>query len=146
MEEDAAGDPPAGGSGSNRGLDGRSGSKRGRSVLEAMEAGNVSDGGVDAMDSEVQNDRQPAQSYASKLKGSPSVSFPSSYDEDDADADKYVSDDDVYESDDEDGPRICLTRDEKQRIRRPWRKTLIVKLLGKTVSYTYLCNRVKFGL
>ncbi|EOY10263.1 Uncharacterized protein TCM_025636 [Theobroma cacao] len=41
------------------------------------------------------------------------------------------------------GPHIRLTKEEKRRIRRLWRNTLIVKLLGREISYTYLCNRVK---
>ncbi|XVF04451.1 hypothetical protein REPUB_Repub05bG0084100 [Reevesia pubescens] len=42
-----------------------------------------------------------------------------------------------------DGPCIMLTKDEKERIRRPWKNTLIVKLLGRSISYTYLSNKVK---
>ncbi|EOY32562.1 Uncharacterized protein TCM_040554 [Theobroma cacao] len=41
------------------------------------------------------------------------------------------------------GLYIQLNREEKKRIQGPWRNTLIVKLLGRGISYTYLCNRVK---
>lgn len=56
--------------------------------------------------------------------------------------DGYDSEDDVLDEE-IDGPCILLTKEEKRRIRRPWGKTLIIKLLGKTISYTYLCNRLK---
>jgi hypothetical protein len=36
-----------------------------------------------------------------------------------------------------------LTKEEKNRIRKPWRRTLIVKLLGRSIAYLSLCNRVK---
>ncbi|XVE96973.1 hypothetical protein REPUB_Repub02eG0270200 [Reevesia pubescens] len=36
-----------------------------------------------------------------------------------------------------------FSKDDKNRIGAPWRNTLIVKLLGKPISYSYLCNRVK---
>ncbi|EOY22292.1 Uncharacterized protein TCM_014510 [Theobroma cacao] len=55
----------------------------------------------------------------------------------------------VPKSDEEDtdrkigGPYIQFTREEKLRIWKPWKNTLIVKLLGRNISYTYLCTRVK---
>ncbi|XP_021298836.1 LOW QUALITY PROTEIN: uncharacterized protein LOC110427624 [Herrania umbratica] len=52
------------------------------------------------------------------------------------------SDDDMSEIANE-GPYIGLTKEEKRRIRQPWRNTLIVKLLGRDISYTYVSNRVK---
>lgn len=43
----------------------------------------------------------------------------------------------------EGGPSILLTKEDKQRIRSPWKFALIVKLLGRNIGYTYLCNRLK---
>ncbi|XVF06754.1 hypothetical protein REPUB_Repub06bG0077800 [Reevesia pubescens] len=54
----------------------------------------------------------------------------------------FLSDDDPLEEN-VDGPYINLSKKEKERIRKPWKKTLIVKLLGRPISYMYLCNRVK---
>ncbi|XVF07510.1 hypothetical protein REPUB_Repub06bG0145300 [Reevesia pubescens] len=54
----------------------------------------------------------------------------------------YDSEDDTTDEDLE-GPCILLSKEEKKRIRSPWRNTLIVKLLGRSIGYTYLCNRVK---
>ncbi|XVF38986.1 hypothetical protein REPUB_Repub20aG0150000 [Reevesia pubescens] len=54
----------------------------------------------------------------------------------------YDSDDDFMEDIIEE-PCILLSKAEKQRIRSLWRNTLIVKLLGRSIGYNYLCNRVK---
>ncbi|XP_021300450.1 uncharacterized protein LOC110428853, partial [Herrania umbratica] len=54
----------------------------------------------------------------------------------------YESEDDAMENK-VDGPYIWLTKEDKRRIRQPWKNTLIVKLLGRDISYTYLCNRVR---
>lgn len=57
----------------------------------------------------------------------------------------YVSDDDVIAQEDEkeDCPTIALTKAEKTRLRRPWHLTLIVKVMGRKVGYTYLFRRIK---
>lgn len=39
-------------------------------------------------------------------------------------------------------PVIPVTREEKERLRRPWHLTLIIKLLGKKVNYSYLQQRL----
>lgn len=45
----------------------------------------------------------------------------------------YVSDDDVIvqEEEEEDCLTIALTREEKARLRKPWRLTLVIKVMGK---------------
>ncbi|XP_019199070.1 PREDICTED: uncharacterized protein LOC109192823 [Ipomoea nil] len=58
---------------------------------------------------------------------------------------EIVSDDDEM---DEDGfvsehPIIRVTKEEKERLRRPWRRSLIIKILGRTVSYPYLLQRLR---
>ncbi|XP_019172106.1 PREDICTED: uncharacterized protein LOC109167539 [Ipomoea nil] len=40
-------------------------------------------------------------------------------------------------------PVIPITEEEKERIRRPWRKSLICKVLGRKVSYFYLLQRLQ---
>ncbi|XVF00260.1 hypothetical protein REPUB_Repub03eG0269800 [Reevesia pubescens] len=54
----------------------------------------------------------------------------------------YDSEDDTFDENHE-GPCILLSKEDKRRIRSPWKNTLIVKLLGRSISYMYLCNRVK---
>lgn len=43
---------------------------------------------------------------------------------------------------DKDCPVITLTKKEKARQRRPWRQSLIIKIMGKTVGYAYLLRRL----
>nr|GMD33042.1 uncharacterized protein LOC109175269 [Ipomoea batatas] len=40
-------------------------------------------------------------------------------------------------------PIIPVTKVEKERLRRPWRRSLIIRVLGRTVSYTYLLQRLQ---
>lgn len=40
---------------------------------------------------------------------------------------------------------IILTEEEKQRIYKPWTYSVIVKLLGKRISYEYLKNKLTYG-
>ncbi|XVF65824.1 hypothetical protein PTKIN_Ptkin09bG0281700 [Pterospermum kingtungense] len=57
----------------------------------------------------------------------------------------FVSDDDevLVDEDEEDCPTIGLTKREKERIRRPWRQTLIVKVMGRSVGFNFLLRRIK---
>ena len=61
------------------------------------------------------------------------------------DDESFISDDEEMceEEEDEDCPTIRLSKVEKARLRSPWRQTLIVKVLGRTVGYTYLLRRIK---
>lgn len=56
-----------------------------------------------------------------------------------------VSDEDTMEEDigDPNCPRIPVTKAEKERLRRPWRQSLILRVLGRKVSYSYLLQRLK---
>ncbi|XP_019150525.1 PREDICTED: uncharacterized protein LOC109147318 [Ipomoea nil] len=40
-------------------------------------------------------------------------------------------------------PVIRVSNEEKERLRRPWRRSLIVRLLGRTVNYPYLYQRLQ---
>lgn len=54
---------------------------------------------------------------------------------------KFYSDDESEleeDEEDEDCPNIRLSRVERQRIRKPWLKTLILKLLGRRVGFKIL--------
>lgn len=56
-----------------------------------------------------------------------------------------VSEEESMEEDKSDPncPIIPVTKEEKERLRRPWRKTLIVKVLGRKVNYHYLRQRLQ---
>lgn len=55
-----------------------------------------------------------------------------------------VSDDEDMDGDDDpECPEIRLTKEEKTKLREPWRRLLIVKVLGRRVGYTNLCKRLQ---
>ncbi|XP_019155204.1 PREDICTED: uncharacterized protein LOC109152077 [Ipomoea nil] len=47
------------------------------------------------------------------------------------------------EQDDPECPRIRLSKEDKIRIRRPWRRTLIIQLMGRAIGYNYLVRRLR---
>lgn len=53
------------------------------------------------------------------------------------------SDDDMPPENEDGSLRIYLTREEKARIRAPWRDALIVKPFGKPLEYNYLANKLQ---
>ncbi|XP_019173794.1 PREDICTED: uncharacterized protein LOC109169367 [Ipomoea nil] len=55
------------------------------------------------------------------------------------------SDDDTMEEDGRsfDYPVIKVTKEEKKRLRRPWRRSLILRVLGRTVGYSFLLQRLQ---
>ncbi|KAJ7975695.1 reverse transcriptase [Quillaja saponaria] len=44
--------------------------------------------------------------------------------------------------DSEDYPVIRLTKEEKFRLRTPWRKSMVIILLGKHIGYNFLCKKL----
>ncbi|XP_019195841.1 PREDICTED: uncharacterized protein LOC109189684 [Ipomoea nil] len=40
-------------------------------------------------------------------------------------------------------PVIQVTKEEKEWLRRPWRRSLIIRVLGRTVDYSYLLQRLQ---
>ena len=55
-----------------------------------------------------------------------------------------LDDEDFWEEDDEeDCPTIRVSKREKARLHRPWRQTLIIKLMGRLVGYSYLARSLK---
>ncbi|XVE95436.1 hypothetical protein REPUB_Repub02eG0097000 [Reevesia pubescens] len=85
---------------------------------------------------------KPEDSYRNRLMHTLVASNPELEEEEDSFDDGFFSDDDCY-IEEHGGPVIMLSKEDKQRIRMPWKSTLIVKLLGRSISYTYLCNRIK---
>ncbi|XP_019184262.1 PREDICTED: uncharacterized protein LOC109179151 [Ipomoea nil] len=58
--------------------------------------------------------------------------------------DEAVFDDDMEQDGvSYDYPVIRVTKEEKERFCRPWRRSLILHLLGRTVSYSYLLQRLQ---
>lgn len=45
--------------------------------------------------------------------------------------------------DDEEWFGIGMTREEKIKVRRPWRNSLIIKLISKSIGYHYLWRRIQ---
>lgn len=61
------------------------------------------------------------------------------------DEDEFYSDDDSEQEEDEEDencPNIRLSRDKRLRIRRPWLKTLILKVLGKRMGFKFLERQI----
>ncbi|XP_031111866.1 uncharacterized protein LOC116015840 [Ipomoea triloba] len=58
---------------------------------------------------------------------------------------EVCSDEEAMEEDkmDPNWPRIPVTKEEKERLRRPWRRSLILRVLGRKVSYSYLLHRLQ---
>lgn len=57
-----------------------------------------------------------------------------------------VSDDDVAPEeimDDEQSPIILLTKEEKQRMRQPWKNSLIIKMFDGKIGYMGLMRKLK---
>lgn len=48
----------------------------------------------------------------------------------------------IVEEDPIKGPNIIPSREEEKRLRRPWKKTLIIKLLGKKIGYGFLKRKI----
>lgn len=58
---------------------------------------------------------------------------------------EVVEDIETYEEVDNGVPRIKLPMNLLKKIRRPWKKCLIVRLLGITIGYNYFLSKVKNG-
>lgn len=56
--------------------------------------------------------------------------------------DAVSDDEDMSEEDDHECPVVKLSKEEKIQLRKPWRQSLIVKVLGRRVGYTYLVKRL----
>lgn len=61
----------------------------------------------------------------------------------DEDVDGDVSDDDVVDEGGETWFGIGMTMEEKIATRRPWRNSLIIKLVGRSIGYQYLLKRIQ---
>lgn len=63
------------------------------------------------------------------------------------DDDSEASDDDELpipeEEEESNFPTIVLTREEKARLRKPWKQAHIIKLLGRSIGYNSLSMRLK---
>ncbi|XVE88261.1 hypothetical protein DITRI_Ditri19aG0055600 [Diplodiscus trichospermus] len=47
------------------------------------------------------------------------------------------------DEEEEDCPTIRVAKAKKYRLRQPWRQTLIVKVMGRTIGYNSLLRRIK---
>lgn len=82
-----------------------------------------------------------ASSYRDKVKESISVDHSTQEDDDD---EGNTSDDDlVMEGDGVSWFGMRMTKTEKIEARRPWRNSLIIKLVGRSVGYQFLWKRIQ---
>ncbi|XP_031120215.1 uncharacterized protein LOC116023359 [Ipomoea triloba] len=60
-------------------------------------------------------------------------------------AEEIVPEDDTMDNGSfkSDFPIITVTKAEKERLRRPWRRSLIIRVLGRKVNYSYLQQRLQ---
>ena len=61
------------------------------------------------------------------------------------DLDDWLLDDEEDELEEDEDPcylKLWLLKEEKGRIRKPWRQTLIIKLLGRSIGYKTLFQRI----
>lgn len=56
---------------------------------------------------------------------------------------EVAKDDLIEEGDDESCFGIEMTREEKMETRRPWRNSVIIKLVGRSIKYHYLWRRIR---
>ena len=56
---------------------------------------------------------------------------------------KDDKDDDYSEEMEAECPSLRLTKYEKERIQRPWKQTLIIKLLGRSIGYNLLLKKIR---
>lgn len=83
-----------------------------------------------------------AGSYKDRLMNHVPQGIDDSMEEGEIPEEEYDSEDDIF-LEREGGPTILFSKEEKRGIRSPWRQALIIKLLGRNIGYTYLCNRLK---
>lgn len=81
--------------------------------------------------------QNPAANYKDTLRN------PRQFDLDGIPEEVESDNEDTTKEFDPECPRIVITKEEKARIRRPWRRTLIIKLLGKTIGYNLLLRRLE---
>ena len=67
------------------------------------------------------------------------------YDDGERDEDNITDDDGDSEGEEEDEscPNIVLSKEEKRRIRSPWKNAIIIKLLDKKMGYEVLMRRLR---
>lgn len=81
------------------------------------------------------------QSFRDTLLGWKTTGLQTEYEEEDG---NISEDEGVGEEEDEEGcPNIIVSTEEKIRLRKPWRHTLIVKVMGRQIGYNYLLRRIK---
>lgn len=81
----------------------------------------------------VQTTRERGTSYRDKLASVIPGAFEEAFRIDDYQDNE--TDDDIGPEEEDGIPRLLLTRKEKLQIRAPWRNSLIVKLVGRTLEF-----------
>lgn len=86
--------------------------------------------------------REPERSYRDTVMGD--TSHHQRAQEEEVDDEGNTSDDGVIEEGDKvSWFRMGMTKEEKIEARRPWRSSLIIKLIGRTIVYQYIWKRIQ---
>ncbi|CAL1360075.1 unnamed protein product [Linum trigynum] len=81
---------------------------------------------------------QPAVSYKASLSGETTVATKS------VAPWMFIGEQDLVSSSFQGEPELIVSDVLKSRLCSPWKKTLMVRLLGRKVSYTYLCSQLRW--
>ncbi|XVE96610.1 hypothetical protein REPUB_Repub02eG0237700 [Reevesia pubescens] len=141
MDENTSGEPPPAATSFSGSRAEKAGQKRIRLRMEDNDSPELGEAHA-AVTHIGEGSGVPVNSYKTILMNEAFQMETDQVEEDESDNCGFSSEDDSYDED-LDGPVVMLSKEDKSRIRKPWQNTLIVKLLGRQISYTYLCNRIK---
>lgn len=83
---------------------------------------------------------EPMKTYLEILVGKKMEMNAEGGETDERDSDENVP---SHEAEEEDCPTISIKKEEKERLRIPWKQTLIIKIWGRTVNYNYLLRTMR---
>lgn len=116
--------------------------KRGRTEMEASDSAVALNNPAPTIPDQPAAVLGVTSSYKDMLMNQTSHTNDETMEEGEIPEEDYASDDDVFQERLE-GPSILLTKEDKRRIRTPWKSALIIKLRGRNIVYTYLFNRLQ---
>ena len=91
-------------------------------------------------DTEMTAGDQKGTSFCDMLMGRPDESMQEEDEEGNSEEDEEQT---LEEDQDQDCPIIHVSKEEKRRVRKPWKKTLIIKLLGCNICFHFLQMKLK---
>ncbi|XVF53924.1 hypothetical protein PTKIN_Ptkin05aG0139200 [Pterospermum kingtungense] len=105
-------------------------------VMETLTTSNT----VDDLGLQISGNPMPEHPFRDTLLGDNGRDSHVSYSDDEG----FISDEDEMckDGDEDDCLTIRVSREDKARLRRPWRQTLIIKVMGRTVGFNYLSKEI----